>query len=309
MPVKKCEKTVFIFALAGSLACILWLTLFSRLGSDSRHFYPPFWSYKAILNGDTDVLWEDAGNVILFIPVGVALTLFFRCGVKQSVLFGLLISLVIESCQWFFRLGTFEFDDLLHNAIGAGTGTVFVNHTGFGKRLSPANRRKSLIALFVLTAAFISVGLGCRELKWREMKKLAACNDREDGSVNLLVLSPEPVYIGETGFSVSYNSDGSIKIAGSADKRAWIEIGRLTLGKGSYSFSGLSGVEEETVAIELEYYDADQQNFVRFTPDVGRIERVEFTLQDSTRLRALIGLYAGAEGTFTARPAIYREDK
>ena len=55
------------------------------------------------------------------------------------------------------------------------------------------------------------------------MKHLASLKDREDGARNLLVLSPEPKYIGETDFSVAYQSVN----------RAWIEIGRVALDPGT----------------------------------------------------------------------------
>lgn len=302
-------KTIFaIGTLAVSIALILWLTVFSRLGSDSRHFYPPFRSYRAIIDGSGKALLEDIGNIVLFIPIGVAIALFLGCSVKQTLLIGFTLSLIIESCQWFFWLGSFEIDDLIHNTIGAGIGAVLVTHTALGTVLRPENRKKSFIVFLVLIVLIISSGFAYQGLKWQEMKRLAALNDREDGTKNLLILSPDPVYIGETDFSVSYNSDGSILIAGSSENRAWIEIGRQTLDAGMYSFSGLSGVAEKTVCIELEYYNFAKSKFIRLTPDIGPIEKTDFEVSDPTKVRALIGLYEGAEGEYTARPVIYREE-
>lgn len=56
---KRWKTTFVIVALAVSIAIVLWLTLFSRLGSESRSFYPPFWSYRAILNGNGKALLEN----------------------------------------------------------------------------------------------------------------------------------------------------------------------------------------------------------------------------------------------------------
>lgn len=304
---KKWQSAFVIVVLAVSITLVLWLTLFSRLGSDSRHFYPPFWSYKAILNGSGKALLEDIGNIVLFIPIGVAIALLLGLSVNHSLLIGFTISLIIESCQWFFWLGSFEIDDLIHNTIGAGIGVVLVTRTAFGTMLKPGNRKKSLAALVLLTVLIISSGFAYQGLKWQEMKRLAALNDREDGTRNLLVLSPDPVYIGETDFSVAYRSDGSILIEGSSDNRAWIEIGRVTLEVGRYSFSGLSGVKEKTVAIELEYYNQEQNKYVRLTPDVGPIGQAIFNIDTFTKVRALIGFYPEAEGEYIARPVIYRE--
>ena len=304
---KKWRNALVIVALAVSITLVLWLTLFSRLGSDSRHFYPPFWSYKAILNGSGKALLEDVGNIFLFIPIGVAIALLLGLDVKHSLLIGFLLSLIIESCQWFFWLGSFEIEDLLHNTIGTGIGAVLVTRTAFGASLKPGNRKKSLVAFSLLTVLIISSGFAYQGLKWQEMKRLAALNDREDGTKNLLILSPDPVYIGETDFSLAYQSDGSILIEGSSENRAWIEIGRVTLEAGQYSFSGLSGVEEKTVAIELEFYNQERSKYVRLTPDVGSIDQAVFNIDFFTKVRALIGIYPGTEGEYLARPVIYRE--
>ena len=260
------------------------------------------------MNGSGKALLENIGNIVLFIPVGVAIALLFHLEVKGCLLIGFTLSLLIESSQWFFWLGSFEIDDLLHNTIGSGIGAALVVHTGLGNRLKIEKRKKSLVAFLVLTVLFISSGLTYQSLRWRKMHRLASLNDREDGSRNLLVLSPDPVYIGKTDFSVSYSSDGIILIEGSAENRAWIEIGRAILEAGIYSFSGLSDVLEKTIAIELEHYDTNQQKYIRLTPDIGPIEETEFELSAPTRVRALIGLYEGTEGTFTVRPVIYRED-
>lgn len=309
-PHKKVLHVVIILALAGMLVLILWLTVFSRLGRESRHFYPPFWSYKAILSGSGKALIEDVGNIILFIPVGLVVGLFFGLKTRHAIFVGLLFSTLIECCQLFFWLGSFEFDDLLHNTIGAGIGAVIVQRTFLGKRLKEqiVDKKKSFLAFVAVTALIIAMGFGYQGLKWQEMKRLAAINNGENGEKNLLILSPDPVYIGETDFSVSYNSDGSVLIEGSSDTRAWIEIGKVTLEAGRYSFSGLSGVPEKTVAMELEYKDMDQGKFLRLTPDVGSIENAAFELIENTKIRALIGIYPGAEGEYAARPVIYREE-
>ena len=132
---KRWQNVLFMGILAASIALVLWLTILSRLGCYTRHFYLPFSSYKAVFRGSVRALLEIAGNIILFIPVGVMLPLFFRIDLKRSLVLGFTISLIIESCQWFFWLGSFEFDDLLHNTIGAGIGAVIVQRTFLGKRL------------------------------------------------------------------------------------------------------------------------------------------------------------------------------
>lgn len=300
---KKVGRTVVLVALALMVVAILWLTLFSRLGNESRHFYPPFWSYRAIADGSGKALLEVVGNIVLFLPVGVIAGLILHLNLWQTALVSFGLSLVIESCQWFFWLGSFEIDDLLHNTLGGVIGAALMMCT-----VPFQNRKKNTLVLTALIVLTVLMGFGYREMKNQTMVRYAAMNDKADGTKNLLILSPDPKYIGQTDFSVSYNDDGSVLIEGKSEERAWIEIGRFELPAGAYSFSGLSGVPEKTVALELEYYDTEQGKFYRLTEDVGPINEVEFKLEDKTKLRALVRLYAGVEGKYLARPAIYGED-
>ena len=298
------KKGSVLTGLAISVALILWLTLFSRLGNETRHFYSPFWSYRAIANGSGKALIEVIGNIILFLPIGLIAGLLLHLNLWQTLIFGFSFSLLIESCQWFFWLGSFEIDDLLHNMLGAVIGFVCA------KQIKPfdGDRKKNALILVSLIALMIVVGFGYQGLKNQTMVRYAAMNDRADGTKNLLILNPDPKYIGTTGFSVSYNDDGSVLIEGSSENKAWIAIGSLTLPEGTYTFSGLSGMDEKTIAIELEYLDKNSNNYVRLTPEVGIIDEVVFVLDKETRVRALIRLYAGAEGAFLTRPVIYREE-
>lgn len=305
---KKYVPHVLIVLLAVGIVVILWLTLFSRLGNYTRHFYPPFSSYTAVKNGSSRALLEIVGNIVLFIPIGVISALFLRLNIKRSLLVGFTISLIIECCQWFFWLGSFEFDDLIHNTIGSGAGAALVVHTSLGEKLKLRNRKKSLVALAALVVLIILSSFTYQGLKWQEMKRLAALNDRKDGTKNLLVLNPDPKYIGETDFSVAYQSDGSILIEGSSKNRAWIEIGRVTLEPGKYSFSGLSEVKDKTIDLELHYFDKQDNSFYKFIQDVGVVNKKTFEITESRTFHVLIGIFPNTDGSYIARPSIYLED-
>ena len=80
-----------------------------------------------ILKGNRQFLLENIGNVVLFIPLGVALK---WSGVKDVKKAGLLASLLIEVLQFTFALGTFERDDLIHNTFGAVIGAWCVGKIG-----------------------------------------------------------------------------------------------------------------------------------------------------------------------------------
>lgn len=289
------KKDYIICSLFGAyIAAVLWITLFSRLGTERRSFLLPFHSYVEILKGNRQFLLENIGNVVLFIPLGVAL----KCGgMKDVKKAGFLASLLIEVLQFTFALGTFECDDLIHNTIGAIIGAWCVGKIGGELRLDGGMRKVILLSMVLCS----TVPVGYKEVRHQKMVRLAAIYDREDGTKNLLVLNGKNGFAWNTDVYVEYLNDGSIRIAGTSDKRSWCPIGEISLKPGVYSFSGLSGVDKDTVGLTLE------TNNQRFTPDVGPIDEVRFTLEETTKLMVYVSVYDGCDCDVIATPAIYKE--
>lgn len=99
---------------------IMMATVLGRKPGIARAKFIPFWSYSY------PALWmEIILNYILFIPLGLLLYLYFgkRKGLKV-VLFGFLLSSSIEIIQLVFKIGLFEFDDIIGNTIGCLIGAV-----------------------------------------------------------------------------------------------------------------------------------------------------------------------------------------
>lgn len=304
MRFRKYVPHVLVILLAVAIVAILWVTLFSRLGTDARHFYPPLWSYRAILRGSGKALLENIGNIVLFIPVGIIAALFLKLNIKRSLLIGFTISLIIESCQWVFWLGSFEIDDLIHNTIGTGIGAVLVVHSSIGEKIKLGNRKKSLAALVLLTILIISSGFTYHGLRWQEMKRLAALNDREDGTKNQLILNPDPVYIGNTSVGIAYNSDGSILIEGSSENRARIEIGKGRLPAGNYLFSNLYTESLNGVELYLQYFDTVEGKYKRFTRETT--SEMAFTLVNAEKVRCMLVIPAKGQYHVNICPVIYQ---
>jgi len=68
-------------------------------------------------------------NCVLFFPLGFFLP-FVRgrkLNAGKALFAGLIFSLCIELTQLFTHRGIFDFDDILHNAIGCFAGCVFAN--------------------------------------------------------------------------------------------------------------------------------------------------------------------------------------
>ena len=290
----KKKDYIFCILFGAYIAAVLWITLFSRIGEGYRGFLLPFHSYVEIFRGNRQFLFENIGNVILFIPLGVAL----KCsGVRDVKKAGFVVSLLIEDLQFTFALGTFECDDLIHNTLGAVIGAWCVGKIGGELRLDGGMRKVILLSLVLCSM----VPFSYREVRHQKMVRLAAIYDRENGTKNLLVLNGKNGFAWNTDVYVEYLNDGSIQIKGTSDKRSWWPIGEVTLEPGMYSFSGLSGVDKDTVGLELE---TDNH---RFAPDVGPIDEVRFTLEETTKLKVYVIVYDGCDCDVIATPVIYKE--
>lgn len=121
----------YVFLLFGS-------TVIFRSASDaiSGHNFYPFWSYRAIVSGESpQLLPENIMNVVVFVPVGILLgilvygsRLIVFCYAKRQgrakkewlipLAVGLCISLSIEMLQFFLNRGFSELDDVIHNTLG-----------------------------------------------------------------------------------------------------------------------------------------------------------------------------------------------
>lgn len=290
----KKKDYIFCILFGAYIAAVLWITLFSRIGDGYRRFLLPFHSYVENLKGQWRPLLENIGNIALFIPLGVALQ---SIGVRDVKKAGFLASLLIEILQFTFALGTFECDDLIHNTLGAVIGAWCVGKIGGEIRLGGQMRRVILLSMVLCSA----VPFSYREVRHQKMVRLAAIYDREDGAKNLLVLNGKNGYAWDTDVYVEYLNDGSVHIKGTSDKRSWCPIGKVTLEPGVYSFSGLSGVDKDTVGLELE------TNNQRFAPDVGPIGEVRFALEETTKLMVYVSVYDGCDCDVVATPVIYKE--
>ena len=106
--------------LAAYILFILMETIIGRKVGVERVELVPFWSYS-----HSELRMEIVLNYILFIPLGVLLYLCFgeKLGLRV-VIAGLLLSVSIEIVQLVFRIGLFEFDDMIGNTVGCLIGAV-----------------------------------------------------------------------------------------------------------------------------------------------------------------------------------------
>lgn len=109
--------------LAAYVVFILMETVIGRKSGSGRMELVPFWSYS-----HPELRMEIILNYILFIPLGFLLYLCFgerrKYGCVWIATAGFLLSASIESIQLVFRIGLFEFDDMIGNTIGCLIGAV-----------------------------------------------------------------------------------------------------------------------------------------------------------------------------------------
>ena len=101
--------------------------IFRATGETSKYDFHPFWSYQAIQDGREDLLAENIMNVVVFIPVGLLLSIAFKQVTWwKALLIGCCISVTIESLQFLLMRGFSELDDVMHNTLGCLIGFGFM---------------------------------------------------------------------------------------------------------------------------------------------------------------------------------------
>lgn len=106
-----------------SIGVILWLTLFSRQSSGTHKVEMRLmWGLQEMISGNPNwkqfaLYWIE--NVLLFIPFGF---LFPKNDYRVVLLSGFLMSICIETVQYFGCLGLCELDDLICNTLGSLAG-------------------------------------------------------------------------------------------------------------------------------------------------------------------------------------------
>ncbi len=111
--------------LAFYLSFVITITVIERQPSDNAQYnLLLFWSYRAIARGELDLISQVLWNVVLFIPIGILITLILKSKYKWliAIIISTVLSALIEVIQLFLHRGLFEFDDILHNMLGAAIG-------------------------------------------------------------------------------------------------------------------------------------------------------------------------------------------
>ena len=118
-------ESLFLF-----LVVVLASTVFTRTSNGVRTYeLIPFWSWYEIIAGNTALFEEIVLNMVLLLPAGILLPFLFDKKIKwyKAFALGFIFSAFIEICQLVFCRGLFEWDDMIHNALGAMVGCIVSN--------------------------------------------------------------------------------------------------------------------------------------------------------------------------------------
>lgn len=126
----KVYDRIFLCVLILYMYFVFVTTVLIRLPFDGDHAnLTPFWSYKkALMEGKSFFQAEIIENIILFIPIGMALAALFRKGKALiiCIIFSGVFSASIEIMQYLLKVGLAEFDDIFNNTMGAFLGYLVV---------------------------------------------------------------------------------------------------------------------------------------------------------------------------------------
>lgn len=121
-------KGLCIFTMLIYLYCVMNVTLIDRIPGMRRHVFRPLWEVCSMLRSGNYTYWtgQIVGNLIMLLPLGFMLPIMsdkFR-SIRVSAIAGFVLSVFIELTQYYTGRGLFEFDDIMHNTIGACIGCI-----------------------------------------------------------------------------------------------------------------------------------------------------------------------------------------
>ncbi len=126
----KYRTAILYGGIAAYLYFVLVITILGRpsMGMMQAHLVPLWSWFQAIFGGERWYYFKEILlNVLLFIPIGFLAGAIWKIKAWRGFLYGLGLSLVIELIQLLSCRGEFEWDDMLHNAVGFLLGVLIVN--------------------------------------------------------------------------------------------------------------------------------------------------------------------------------------
>ena len=152
---------IYVVLFLLSVTAILYATLWRKTGTGDIELHL-FWTIQYAWKKNSGYYWYlIIGNIVLFIPFGVFLTLLtMRFRWQWTVIPGFFLSSFVEATQYFNDCGLCELDDILHNTWGAFLGycisVIIWYFVGRGKEIK---KRQVIISVVFLMATIMVFGI------------------------------------------------------------------------------------------------------------------------------------------------------
>ena len=150
---KSVKKSIYMFLRIVFIVYVFvlsYLVFFSERYGRIRYDSPqynlvPFQEIHRYLSQFRDITFlaviNVIGNTLIFVPFGALLFIFSKKLAKfhNTVILSLLLSLIIETTQYFTRVGVFDVDDIILNTLGGVIGWIIYKivygiYTGVSRR-------------------------------------------------------------------------------------------------------------------------------------------------------------------------------
>ncbi|AWE06952.1 teicoplanin resistance protein VanZ [Lysinibacillus sp. 2017] len=158
---KKLLLNILLYAVLVFYLVVLFGLLFLKARDFSSVNLVPFYSIGSFLFSDDPLLHAFSfsnviGNIVLFVPLGLYLSLFIReKNVVKNVLLVIFISVSVEVLQFVFKVGATDIDDVILNGFGGFIG-IIAYHILL-KMIGDAQKVKLIVTLGAPIAAIFSV--------------------------------------------------------------------------------------------------------------------------------------------------------
>ena len=162
---------ILLLSVFGLYVAIFLLLLFGKPNFWKSVNLTPFYSIRAYLSHSMPMALSNlAGNILLFVPLGVYLPLFSK-GRRPwlSLLWIFLISTAVEAAQYFFRIGSADIDDVILNVTGGLMGILLFKLMGriFKERSRDAIELVALAVGIVFVVAALCLHTGVLGIRMR----------------------------------------------------------------------------------------------------------------------------------------------
>ena len=131
------KKTIYITLFAAYIGALAGLELFKiTIGVLPRTYQliPLVTIIDSIRRGNFTYIMQIIASIVVFIPLGVFIKAKQK-NISKAIVYGFLLSLVMEALQFVLRVGTFDVDDIILNVLGAVIGFLLAGKLVSKKQL------------------------------------------------------------------------------------------------------------------------------------------------------------------------------